>query len=216
MRTSTGEPGGAFRVTATDLVLLPTFIRKPDCDSQSMTRVRCKFSSDCFHCYLTKGSGVHREDHMGCFCGDGWEMKGVCNRMLGVERHSSLGTWLSLAVRKPDSRLFFTGWGSWKRGKKSHIRETAGVGAVEVSYRNSGCKLVKWKWGWSWDKEVMSKKPVKHGLHQRQTALGQNLSSDSLYCKLCLMGIMITKHRCFLELKKSNMFLAYSKLPWGA
>lgn len=59
----------------------------------------------------------------------------------------------------------------------------------------------------------MSEKPVKHGLHQRQTALGEDSSSDSLYCKLCLMGTMITKHQCFLELKKSNMFLAYSKLP---
>ena len=30
-------------------------------------------------------------------------MTGVCSRMLVVERHSNLGTWLSLAVRKPDS-----------------------------------------------------------------------------------------------------------------
>ena len=59
----------------------------------------------------------------------------------------------------------------------------------------------------------MSKKPVKHGLHQRQTALGEDLSSDSLYCKLCLMGIMITKHQCLLELKTSDVLLAYSKLP---
>lgn len=215
MRTSTGELGGAFWVTATDLVLLPTFIRKPDCDSQSMTWVRCKSSNDCFRCSVMKGTGVRREGCMACFCGASWEMR-VCNRMLVVERHSCLGTWLSLAVRKPDSKFFFTGWGSWKRGKKSHIWETSGVGAVEVSNRNSGCKLVEGKWGWSWDEEVMSKKPVKHGLHQRQTVLVEDLSLDSLYCKPCLMGIMITEHQCFLELKKRNMFLAYSKLPWGA
>ena len=179
MRTSTGEPGGAFWVTATDLVLFLTFIRKPDCDSQSMTWVRCKSSNDCFHCSVMEGTGVRREGRMACFCGAVWERR-VCNRTLVVERHSCLGTWLSLAVRKPDSRLFFTGWGSWKRGKKSHIWDTSGVGAVEVSNRNSGCKLVEGKWRWSWDEEVMSKKPVKHGLHQRQTVLVEDLSFDSI------------------------------------
>ena len=39
------------------------------------------------------------------------------------------------------------------------------------------------------------------------------LQADSLYCKLCLMGIMITKHQCLLELKTSDVLLAYSKLP---
>ena len=69
MRTSAAEPGGASWVTAADLVLLPTFIRKPDCDSEGVARARGEFSSDCFRCCATDGTGVHREGHMACLRG---------------------------------------------------------------------------------------------------------------------------------------------------
>lgn len=63
---------------------------------------------------------------------------------------------------------------------------------------------------------VMTIKPVRHGLSQTLTALGMDLSLSSFYCEPRLIGIIIIKHLCFLELKKRNMFLANSKLPQAA
>lgn len=69
MRTSAAELGGASWVTAADLVLLPTFIRKPDCDSQGAAWVRGEFSSVCVRCCATDGTSVHREGRMACLRG---------------------------------------------------------------------------------------------------------------------------------------------------
>lgn len=139
-------------------------------------------------------------------CG-GHLREGGWDRMPAVEgRHAYLGTWLSLAVRKPNSRFALHGLGG---RLKSYIWETSGVGVIDVINRNSSCKLAK-RWGWSWDETqkgfwVLSLLNMVYTKH-KQCSLGVDLSCRSIHYQPCFMSIMIIKHLCFLGLKKNICF----------